>query len=90
MPNVKPAVVMTPIVVSAPMMRRRLTPHREAGGETPQAGAEEEVDADGGAHRGAAEDRVAEPVADVAHAAEVTYTPRSPHSAPPIVHTTSA
>jgi hypothetical protein len=42
----------------------------ETGCETPESGAHEVVETNSGAHGGAAEDGVAEPVADVAHPAE--------------------
>ena len=60
MPKAKLAVVITPIAASAPMMRRRVTRlTREAGRQAPDAGADEEVEADGGADRRPAEDGVA-------------------------------
>ena len=47
MPKAKLAVVITPMAASAPMIRRRVTrPTASPEAEAPQAGADEEVEAD--------------------------------------------
>ena len=83
-PSANDAVVMTPIAASAPISAATRDPvDHQRRGDAPDAGAEQEVHAEQRAGGEAAEDRVRQAVADVAHArAARRNTPTSPHSAP--------